>query len=90
MKWSLQVQAHDHVLREEERKRGAFASVCFYVMANPVRAGLVEREPDWPFGGTMIPGYPELHPMQEDFWELFWKLYYQHREPMPTEPPKPT
>ncbi len=85
-KWKLQPQAHDHVLREEERKQGAFASVCFYILANPVRAKLVEKEADWPFSGTVVPGYPDLHPMLEDYWELFWKLYYQQREPMPTEP----
>lgn len=36
-----QHQPHDHVLREEERKRNAFSSFCFYTLANPVRAGLV-------------------------------------------------
>ena len=87
-KWKLQPQAHDHVLREEERKQGAFASVCFYILANPVRAKLEEREVDWRFSGAVMPGYPNLHPLQEGFWELFWKLYYQQREPMPTEPLK--
>lgn len=84
--WKLQPQAHDHVLREEERKRGAFASVCFYILANPVRAKLVEKERAWRFSGAVVPGYPDLHPMQEDYWELFWKLYYKQREPTPTEP----
>ena len=36
-----QHQPHDHVLREEERQRNAFARFCFYTLANPVRAGLV-------------------------------------------------
>lgn len=87
-KWKLQPQAHDHVLREEERKQGAFASVCFYILANPVRAKLVEKETDWRFGGAIVPGYPDLHPLHEDYWELFWKLYYKQREPIPTKPPK--
>jgi len=86
--WKLQPQAHDHVLREEERKQGAFASVCFYILANPVRANLVKKEVDWKFSGAVVPGYPDLHPLQEDYWELFWKLYYKQREPMPTEPLK--
>jgi len=85
-KWDLQSQAHDHVLREEERKQGAFASVCFYILANPVRAKLVEKESDWRFSGAVVPGYPDLHPMQEAYWELFWKLYYKNREPIPSEP----
>jgi REP element-mobilizing transposase RayT len=71
----FQHQAHDHVLREDERKRGAFARVCFYVSANPVRAKLVEQAGDWPFAGAVVPGFPALHPAQEDFWEKFWKLY---------------
>jgi hypothetical protein len=75
-----QHQAYDHVLREEERKRNAFSKTSFYILANPVRAGLTEPETKWPFGGCVIPGYPRLHPMQEDFWELFWKLYMARRE----------
>ena len=83
----FQHQAHDHVLREDERKRGAFARVCFYVLANPVRAKLVAEGEGWPFSGAMVPGYPALHPTQEDFWERFWKLYAAERE---SEPPAPS
>jgi putative transposase len=79
----FQHQAHDHILREEERERGAFASVCFYILANPVRAGLVEKAEDWPFSGTIVPGYPDLHPTREDFWPLFWRLYAAEREKEP-------
>ena len=86
-KWRLQPQAHDHVLREEERKQGAFASVCFYILANPVRKGLATKETEWHFSGAVIPGYPDLHPLTEKYWELFWKLYYKQREPTPSEPP---
>ena len=113
-----QHQPHDHVLREEERKRNAFAGFCFYTLANPVRAGLVaapvaadvrrrtdhqseesaslpqrlreesassrRRLPgDWPYCGAIIPGYPTLHPLAEDYWERFWKLYIAAREAEP-------
>ncbi|MBI2929155.1 MAG: hypothetical protein HYY24_26115 [Verrucomicrobia bacterium] len=87
--FELQKQAHDTVLREEERKRGAFASACFYVLNNPVRAGLVKQARDWPTLGAVAPGYPDVHPLDEDFWPLFWKLYAQHREPG-NPPPLPT
>lgn len=87
--WKLQPQAHDHVLREEERKRGAFANVCFYILANPVRADLVKLETEWPFSGAIVPGYPDLYPFQEDYWDLFWKLYDKHKESTPMEPYKP-
>ncbi len=75
----FQQQLHDHVLTEEERKRGAFASVCFYIRANPVRAELVKSECDWKYSGAVIPGYPTLHPSQEDYWEQFWKVYLEQR-----------
>jgi putative transposase len=83
----FQHQAHDHVLREDERKRGAFARVCFYVLANPGRAKLVAEGGDWPFSGAIVPGYPALHPMQEDFREKFWKLYAAERD---SESPAPS
>jgi putative transposase len=77
----FQSQPYDHVLREEERKRGAFAKICFYILANPVRAQLVKESELWPFCGTVVPGYPKLHPMNEDFWPKFWKLYLAARAP---------
>jgi REP element-mobilizing transposase RayT len=76
----LQSQAHDHVLREEERTRDAFAKVCFYILANPVRAELIRETEIWPFNGAIIPGYPNLHPQEENFWPLFWKLFQQNRQ----------
>src|SRR6266496_4807260 len=70
--YQLQKQAHDNVLRAEERKRGAFASACFYVLANPVRAGLVLESSEWKWNGAVVPGYPDVHPLDEEFWPLFW------------------
>ena len=84
-----QHQPHDHVLREEERRRNAFARFCFYTLANPVRDELVKRERDWPYSGAIIPGYPALHPFADDYWERFWKLYVAGREaeqPPPSAP----
>ena len=86
-----QHQAHDHVLREEERRRNAFGRFCFYTLANPIRAGLATREIDWPYSGAMVPGYPTLDPRVEEFWELFWKIYLAEREgessPSARQPP---
>jgi REP element-mobilizing transposase RayT len=79
-----QHQPHDHVLREKERMRNAFASFCFYTLANPVRAELVKSEKDWPYIGAIVPGYPTLHPLEDGYWQLFWKLYLVRRN---TEPP---
>ena len=77
----FQHQAHDHVLREEERKRDAFARICFYILANPMRAKLITESGTWPYCGAVVPGYPKLHPLEEDFWPLFWKLYLAARSP---------
>ena len=76
----LQKQTHDHVLKEDERRRNAFARVCFYVLENPVRANLVERAQDWPFSGALVPGYPSLQPFEEEFWPTFWKVYVTKRD----------
>jgi putative transposase len=77
----FQHQAYDHILREEERKRNAFAKICFYILANPDRAGLKKESEHWPFCGAIVPGYPKLHPQEEDFWPKFWKLYFAARSP---------
>jgi|SRR5947208_1959411 len=79
--YELQKQSHDTVLREEERKRGAFAATCFYVLDNPVRAGLVAHAREWLWNGAVLPGYPDVHPLDEEFWPLLWKLYQEHCEP---------
>src|SRR4051812_755419 len=52
---NFQVQAHDHVLSERERKRGAFAMACSYVRDNPARAKLVEKAEAWSYTGALIP-----------------------------------
>ena len=71
----LQPQPYDHVLREEERKRDAFAKICFYILDNPVRAKLTDEPWAWAFSGAVVPGYPAFHPLAEDFWPKFWKIY---------------
>ena len=77
----FQMQAQDRVLRDEQRKRGAFAKVCFYVAANPLRAELVKSEGDWRFTGCVVLGYPKLNLFDQNYWPTFWKLYGQTREP---------
>ncbi len=82
--FELQKQSHDSVLREKDRERGAFERTCFYVLDNPRRKELVTHPRDWPHLGAVVPGYPFLHPLAEDYWELFWKIYMAKREAMPT------
>jgi putative transposase len=71
----FQPQAQDKVLREEQRKHNAFANVCFYIAANPIRAGLMGEKETWPFTGCVVPGYPKLHPSDENFGPTFWRIY---------------
>lgn len=35
---------------------------------------------DWRFSGAVVPGYPNLHPLQLDYWEKFWPIYAKKRE----------
>ena len=46
-----------------------------YVLANPARAGLVERWEDYAFSGSIVAGYPSLDPRREKFWESFWLAF---------------
>lgn len=77
----FQPQAYDHVLRESERERSAFASVVNYIVENPVRAGFVATADQWSYTGCVVPGYPRLDPREERFWEVFWKIYALQIEP---------
>ncbi|MEO6568825.1 MAG: hypothetical protein ABIO94_08685 [Opitutaceae bacterium] len=72
---SWQRQSYDHVLLENERAKNAFMAVCFYVLENPVRKGLVGQWQSYPFSGAMVPGYPTLDPRRDNFWGVFWRLH---------------
>jgi REP element-mobilizing transposase RayT len=68
----FQHQPHDHVLKETERRHNAFARACHYILENPLLAKLVEHPAAWLFSGAIVPGYPTLHPLQDDgFWPKF-------------------
>jgi len=71
----LQRQSYDHVLREDERVRGAFESVVHYILENPVRAGLAAEFSAWPYAGSLVPGFPSLNPRAAEFWTSFWLAY---------------
>ena len=72
---SLQEQAYDHVLREADRERDAFAQVVGYILRNPVRKSLVDQWGEWGYSGTVFAGYPKLDPRKPNFWENYWKAY---------------
>jgi putative transposase len=77
----FQHQAHDHVLKEKERRHNAFARACQYILQNPVQAELVKDPVSWPFSGSLVLGYPKLNPFNDSFWPKFWNLYSQMKHP---------
>jgi len=79
----LQSQAHDHVLRDDEQKRGALRASCHYIFENPVRANQSHTWNEWPYSGAMISGYPTLDPRAEDYWDRFWRIHTKLTTPAP-------
>jgi putative transposase len=84
----LQSQSHDHILRQDERKRNGFAKVCSYIAENPVRAKLAARDA-WRFTGCVLAGYPTLNFFQDDYWPKFWRIYYRLKHPDAAKVTKP-
>ena len=76
----LQRQAFEHVLTDREREKGAVSAVAQYIFENPVRGRLVEEWKNYAFVGAVVPGYPDLDPRDEDFWERFRKIYAKRTE----------
>ncbi|MEM7699853.1 MAG: hypothetical protein AAF236_15770, partial [Verrucomicrobiota bacterium] len=68
-----QKEAFDHVLRAEDRSRGAFRSVVGYIRENPVRKGMVQRPEEWEFSGSVLPRFPAVAIGHEKFWDIFWR-----------------
>ena len=79
VEYRLQKQSHDRVLSEQDREQGALSQACRYVLNNPCRAGLVTEPGDWPYMGSVVPGYPFLDPREDGFWDLFWRFYGEAR-----------
>jgi putative transposase len=77
----LQPQAHDHVLRETSSGRNILRTAISYDLLNPVRKGLVNSPKDWVWHGCVVPGYPKLHPLDDHFEDVFWRLYSRQRDP---------
>ena len=55
---------HGHflLLGVEVREHEAFSAVAYYILENPVRAGLAEEFSRWEYSGCCVPGYPSLDP----------------------------
>ncbi len=69
--FELQDQAFDSVFKEEERTDASLRNACEYIARNPERAGLVPVDGyrQYPFTGCLVPGYPELRPFDDGYWD---------------------
>jgi REP element-mobilizing transposase RayT len=79
-----QPQAYDHVLRDDEMVRNAFEGVAWYIIENPVRAGLCAHVEEYPYSGCVVPGYPDMEIHHKDFWERFWRICERIAHPPPS------
>ena len=77
LSYQLQPQAYENVLKDDDRIENAFHDICEYVARNPERAGLVDVDhyASYKYSGCIVPGYPELKPFADDFWDRFWRAY---------------
>ena len=78
--FQLQHQAYENVLRESDRKCDAFQSTAYYISQNPVRSGAVTHSSDYPYWGTLVPGYPHFDPRKDNFWKSLWLTYNKLQE----------
>ena len=76
IRFELQDQAYDHVLRDEEKNDLAFREECEYVARNPERDGLVKPNgyQSSKFTGCVVPGYPQLRPFDDGCWDEFERV----------------
>mgnify|MGYP001613867795 CR=1 FL=1 len=52
---------HEHIVRDDE----SALAIARYIVANPVRAGLVVEPRDYPFSGSLVFGKEQL----DDLWQ---------------------
>jgi hypothetical protein len=73
----LQLQPYDHVLREEQRERGAFEAAAEYIARNPERRGLVPQDgyATYRYTDCLMPGCPELKLFDSGYWDRMWRVY---------------
>ena len=73
----FQRQPYDHVLRGKERDRAAFEEVAEYIARNPERKKLAPPDgyAQYAYTSCLVPGYPELKPFEEEYWDRFWLIY---------------
>ena len=86
----FQTQAHDHVLRAEERRKNAFAKICHYTAENPVRADLTNSRLKLGPHRLPHPRLPKASPLRlQTFWDKFWKIYHKLKDPTADQITKP-
>jgi REP element-mobilizing transposase RayT len=73
---TLQKQGYDHLLVEKESAPEGLPATIAYVLENPQKDGFVPSWKQWPYLGSVAPGFPDFSPLDEDFLD---KLEAIHR-----------
>ncbi|MCC9642166.1 hypothetical protein LOC71_07765 [Rhodopirellula sp. JC740] len=73
--FEFQLQAYDHVLREEERERSAVETTAEYIARNAERDGLVPSDAfaTYPYADCLLPGAPQVKLFGEQGWDEVWR-----------------
>jgi len=73
--FQLQLQAYDHVLKEDELECEAIESTVEYIARNPERKQLIELDEfaTYPFTGCLLPGAARLRLFAEQGWDEIWR-----------------
>ncbi len=72
--YRLQLQAYDHVLKDEELEKEAIESTAEYIARNPERKRLIEVDAfaKYPFSGCLLPGAARLTLFTVKGWDEVW------------------
>ena len=76
----FQKESYDHVLRGGESGRDGIREIAFYILANPVRAGIVTDPDEYPWRGCVLQGYPRLNVDDARCWPVLWRIVGQLRQ----------
>ena len=76
--FELQLQAYDHVLKEEKLERDAIHGLIEYIARNAERSGLVAVDAfaSYNYTSCLIPGYPQIRLFQADGFDRIWRTLF--------------
>lgn len=71
----FQLQAYDHVLKDDDLDREAIEATAEYIARNPERKEMIEVDAfaTYPFTGCLLPGAARLRLFTEKGWDEVWR-----------------